>query len=373
MNRILVLGTGNPQLDLINVCKKNNMEVYACSYCHGGAGEAVADYFELIDITDAEAVLKYVKENQIDYVYSAGSDVAMPTVGKVCEEYGLPCFFKTEVATICNDKGKLRETLRALPKWNVNYQVLADKNEAVTLEYPFMMKPLDSQGQRGVCLVEDYEQFMGEFDNSISFSKEGKVIIEELVVGQEISINTFSIEGKVVFEQVSDRIVWEGFSGGFIHKHIIPSERVQEESLYEELHQLVCESLKTLGLANGPAYFQIKISEEGPKIIEITPRLDGCHMWRLIEYYTGINLLDCTVRLLVGDKNVESVFANKKSVSKEGYFTEFLCQPPETLVKRESFDLADAVYCEWYYLDGDKVKRMNGCMEKCGYQIQKQS
>ncbi len=372
MNKILVLGTGNPQLDLINECKKYGMEVYACSYCHGGVGETVADHFGLIDITDAEAVLEYVKTNQIDYVYSAGSDVAMPTVGKVSENCNLPCFIKTEIATICNDKGKLRETLRALPKWNINYQVLSDKNAEIELQYPFMMKPLDSQGQRGVCLIEDYEQFFREFDNSVSFSKEGKVIIEEVVIGQEVSVNTFSIDGKVVFEQVSDRIVWEGYSGGLIHKHLIPSQRVQEESLCEEMHQLVCEALKVLGLENGPAYFQIKVAENGPKIIEITPRLDGCHMWRLIEYYTGVNLLECSVRLLVGDQSLEEVFVNRKPVKKESYLTEFLCQGPETVFERANFDVKDAIYHEWYYSDGDRVKRMNGCKEKCGYQIQKQ-
>ena len=47
-----------------------------------------------------------------------------------------------------------------------------------------------------------------------------------------------------------------------------------------------------------------------------------------------------------------------------------MCQPPYTEVISHAVE--PGIYTRWYYDIGDKVKELNGYMEKCGYNIFKE-
>ena len=180
MKKILVLGTGMPQGDLMTECRSRGMEVHACSYRAGYAAQSLADHFELINIVDETEVERYARKIGADYVYSAGSDVAMPTVFAVSEKLSLPRFCDPAAAIICNRKPLLRSTLGNDFEGNVRHQRITSPDEELTVPFPLMMKPTDSQGQRGVCRVDSPEEFRASFEHSVSFSREGAVIVEEL-------------------------------------------------------------------------------------------------------------------------------------------------------------------------------------------------
>ncbi len=109
--KILVLGVGSAQFDLIVECKCRGLEVHGCSNRKEGRGLAFVDKFVLIDIKDVESVMNYVQQMNIDYVYSIGSDIALPTISYVNEKLNLPNFVSYETAIICHNKSRLRETL----------------------------------------------------------------------------------------------------------------------------------------------------------------------------------------------------------------------------------------------------------------------
>ena len=364
MKKILVLGTGAAQADLIKVCKSRGLEVYACSYTSGDVAQKYADHFELINIVDIDSVLDYARREKVDYVYSAGSDVAMPTALKVSELLGLPAFCGFETAKICNNKILLRETLGEDFEGNLSFRKLSSVDEAAELDFPFIMKPSDSQGQRGVCLVNSAEEFRENFDRTISFSREKKVIAEEYVSGTEISVNAFVSGGKTVFCLPSKRVSWPQFPGGIIKKHIISDDIICNQELQNRVNNLVAEAVKALKIINGPLYFQIIVDcRNSPKLIEVTPRLDGCHMWNVIRYSTGVNLLELTVDALTG----KEIFVPDYTV--KPCELEFLCLPPKETFRKDRFEIPECDYIQWYYSDGEKVKPMNGYMEKCGYVI----
>ncbi len=365
MKKILVLGTGMPQGDLIKACKSHGMEVHACSYRSGYAAEKYADRFELINIVDTDAVEEYARKTGADFVYSAGSDVAMPTAFTVSERLGLPCFCPSEAALICNHKPLLRSTLGNDFEGNIKFQRVTSPDEELTVSFPIMMKPTDSQGQRGVCRVDSEEEYKENFEKSISFSREHALILEEFVEGDEISVNTFSKNGELLFFLPSERVTWKDLPGGIIHRHVLPGKYADDKKLYERVRDLVERTLRKLNINNGPAYFQIMVDKERtPKLVEVTPRLDGCHMWRLIKHSTGVDLLDATVNALLG-KYPDKEF----SFDVKPYETEFLCMPPDSVFNRSAFNIEPYEFIQWYYEDGDKVNRMNGYMEKCGLTI----
>lgn len=370
MKKILILGTGNAQVDLAKYCKEHGYEVYGCSYNKGGNAEKYLDYFHLINIVDVNAVEALVKKERIGFVYSVGSDIAMPTVSKVSENLHLPCFVNYETARLCNTKNDLREFLGAEFVGNVKHQKIERVEDEIIVPFPCVMKPEDAQGQRGVFKLESKDEFARFFAKSMEYTRSKRLILEEYVEGPEISVNVFRLDGKTIFSLITDRDTWENLPGGIIHKHIVPTKIIGED-VERAINDLVERVLNSLKINDGPAYFQIKIKDNKyPKLIEVTPRLDGCHMWKVIKYYCNIDLLKCSMLLL--ENNKEDLLKEISKFKINGKFIlEFLCKEPNKECNYADYELGDYVEKTWYYNDGDTVKQMNGYMEKCGYIIKK--
>lgn len=361
--KFLVLGIGNAQVDLLQYLRKHkDTEIHALSYTSKGRGLALVDVFKKIDISDKDAVLDYAKNNKIDFIYSIGSDVAMPTVTWVAEKLNLKHFISSDTAFLCNNKHLIREKLKNI-YGSVVFEILDSTFSVKNINFPAIVKPSDSQGQRGISNVTSKDSLQEAYEIAIPHSRSKKVIIEEKIEGQEISVHTYIKDGEIIFFLPSDRISWEGFDGGIIHKHVLPTS-ISNKAIHN-VHKLVSESIESLSISNGPVYFQIKMNGDEAFLIEVTPRLDGCHMWRQIEISTGIDLLDITIKHLE-DKPFEipSNFKMKKST------LEFLCQPPNEIFKK--YEISEkACYHEFFYHEGEKVLPMNEKMEKCGFQILK--
>ena len=361
--KVLILGVGNAQVDVIRHLS-GNADVHACSYKKEGRGIALADTFEILDITDANLIRSYAEQNNIEFIYSVGSDVAMPTVASVSQALSLPAFLSAEQAEICQNKTKFREHLSGC-YGAVEYRQLDASLDIFPLNYPVIVKPADSQGQRGVQKVESPSGLKSAYDEAICHSRSKTVIVEEYVKGQEISVNAFVQNGKVIFSLPSDRISFPYRGGGIIHKHLLPCT-VSKQGI-ESVERLVNETVVALGIENGPVYFQIKMQGEKAKLIEVAPRLDGCHMWRLIKEATGVDLLSLTIDSLIkGDKTdceLNHDFDGE-------WVLEFFSEAPKNVFDSSLFQPhSKCIYKEFYYQNGDVVSTMNGYKEKVGYQI----
>ena len=367
--RILILGAGNAQIDAIEYCKANGYEVVGCSYTTVDCGIPHLDIFEQVDIKNVEGVAALAEKYGVSAIYSIGSDIAMPSVMKAAEILGLPHFITAEAAEICHSKGRMRETLGAGFEGNASFMVCSTLGEALKYtDFPAMMKPVDSQGQRGCFRVDSAKDIEEHFAASIGYSFEGKVIIEEFIDGPEVSVNAYMQDGRMKFAIVSDRYAFEEYPGGIIKEHRVPSSFADKEAQAKCLN-LTARVARKIGIENGPCYMQIKLrGGKDPYILEVTPRLDGCHMWNLIKHYCGADLLDaCFRHLLEG----ESVLDGEYPMPEQEYSLAFMSKEPNTSFSKADFDVEGAEYVCYYYSDGDRVLKINGYIEKCGYVIRK--
>lgn len=367
--RILILGAGNAQIDAIEHCKKHGYEVVGCSYTTVDCGIPHLDIFEQVDIKNVDGVVALAKKYGVSAIYSVGSDLAMPVVMKASEILGLPHFISPEAAENCHSKGLMREALGGGFEGNAAFAVCSTLEEACGYtDFPAMMKPVDSQGQRGCFKVESTDDIKKYFATSLDYSFEGKVIIEEFIDGPEVSVNTYMQDGEMRFALVSDRYAFDELPGGIIKEHRVPTSFADKET-EEKTKDLCKRAAAKIGVSNGPCYFQIKLKGgKEPVIIEVTPRLDGCHMWNLIKHYCGADLLEaCFRHLLEG----EQVLTEEYEMPREEYSLVFMSREPNTTFAASDFDVSDAEFVCYYYKDGDRVLKINGYMEKCGYVIRK--
>lgn len=360
---ILILGAGNAQIDLIERCREWGMEIHGVSCCHTDPGIALLDHFEQIDILDVDGVESYIRRHRIEHIYSVGSDLAMPTISEAARRTGLNCFISPETAQICCSKQLMRSALRGSP-YQVRHVICRRLPDAEGIDfYPVIMKPVDSQGQRGIFLCRSHADVQRYFAQSMAHSRCGALILERYLPGDEVSFSGYMLDGRRIFGMLSDRESFKEYPGGIVKGHRLPS--VYSETPAETaILALVDEAVKRLNILNGPVYFQIMIHQDHPYLLEVTPRLDGCHMWRLIRLYTGVDLLDMALRHLVsGTISVPQWFPLVKSAR-----TAFVCRAPDTAFVPEPQIGFPAVSRD-YYRAGEPVRRINGHMEKCGYRM----
>ena len=368
MNRkILILGAGNAQIDAIEYCQSKGYEVIGCSYTTVDNGIPYLDHFEHMDIKNVEGIIEVAKKYDVGAIYSVGSDVAMPTVMRASEALGLPHFISPEAAETCHSKSRMREALGKDFSGNVEYIECACMEEAVRFTgFPGMMKPTDSQGQRGCFRVDCEEDIRKEFHTSLDFSHEGKVIIESFLEGPEVSLNGYMKDGEMIFGLVSDRVSFDEYPGGIIKEHVLPSKL--SEDTRKATAEMAAEAARRIGILDGPCYFQIKLDLKGnPRILEVTPRLDGCHMWNILERSTGVNLMQLTFKHLLANDVSE---LDKWTGEARPMELVFWCQVPKTYMDRSKLELPeDALYHFYYYETGDFIRPVNGRYDKIGYYI----
>ncbi|MBM7551666.1 ATP-grasp domain-containing protein [Thalassobacillus pellis] len=369
MKKVLILGVAAVQMDAIIELKKMGIKTYAIAQANDGPASKVVDYFEKINFVNKNKVIEFIKKHKIDCIYTVGSDIAVPISAEISEELDLPYFVPKETAVICNNKNYMREYFGSDFEGNVKYQILKDFNTELEIDYPFIMKPSDSQGQRGVRLIKNSTDFMESFEMCKKYSRAGLVLIEDYIEGPEISVNAYVVDGKAVFMVHSDREVWTQYSGGLIHKHIVPSQNITNSEAEVNLESLINRTVDKLEIENGPLYFQIKFCGNKPYIIEVTPRLDGCHMWRVLNYYTNVNLIKLTFEKLLFGSSKELANYN---VSGNQYTLEFICELPNKYVDYSKFNIPPTNLCMFkYYKDKDIVRPINNQYEKVGYFITK--
>jgi biotin carboxylase len=294
----------------------------------------------------------------------------MPAISKVSENLSLPTFINSKIAKICSNKHLLRKELMNFKEYSIPYKLVRTIRDFDNWErFPAIVKPDDSQGQRGITLAEKTSDFKKAFSRAINHSNSNTVIVEEFIDGFEISVNTYVVNGIPRLLFLTERISFAEYSGGIIKSHKYPITKYVDEN---KINKLISSVLKLLKIENGPVYFQIKINGKGnPKIIEITPRLDGCHLWRLIYSVRGINLFEIILNHLLTGKLKGNPFQNLNVNKKINCATlEFFTQAPGSVMNKNNHKIdKDASYLEWYYNEGEDILPINGFSEKVGYQI----
>lgn len=363
---MLVLGANAGQADLIRHMKSRGWTVAACAHVNGLPGQYLADRFEQIDIRDLEAVCALARDVDAALVYSISSDVAIAAATRASERLGLPHFYDSAFIDLVDRKDSLRSHLNAAGLSPVAYARTTGQDIPDDWSvYPCVVKPADAQGQRGVARLDTAANLTAAVADAVLLSPSGTAIIEQYLEGVEISSNVLVCDGRVVVNEISERLVHTGDLYGIPKGHLIPPVNVST-AMQDAARDLVRDVVASLGVRNGCLYFQMKITPDGPRIIEIAPRLDGCHMWRAIEAATGFDFLAATVDVLLGQTPPTLDAAAPR------HLHELIFQqtPPGIAFSPADFPPpADAAYHEHRYRNGETVAPINGLMEVVGYYV----
>ncbi len=369
MKKALILGTNAGQADIIRYLNENGWETHACGYKKEGPGCDLVYHFHLVNTTDIDAVKDLAVDIKADIVYSVSSDSAITTATKVSEILGLPYLLNGKLIDLFNNKNDFRHFLNQNNIGVTQYIAVTEKNiETVEwTDFPCVVKPTDSQGQRGVQFINSKNELAEALRLAIASSNSKTAIIEEYLDGAEFSTNTVVQNGEIILNEFSDRIVFSEKYFGLPKGHRLPITYINEEQ-FAIANSYVHKIIKKLNIKNAVLYIQMKLKGDEPRVIEIAPRLDGCHIWRLIKHYRGVDLRELAIKCLVGEKIDKGVYSKLKD--RKSSVLEFYHLPTEEIFSLEKLKVKkDVSFIEYRYSDGDAIVPINGKLEVVGYSI----
>ncbi|MGX1753726.1 ATP-grasp domain-containing protein [Sphingobacterium sp. NPDC055346] len=367
MKKALILGTNAGQADIINFLNEKGWETHACGYKMEGPGCELAHQFHLVNTTDIAAVKELATNLNVDIIYSVSSDSAITSATKASEELGLPHLLNGKLIDLFNNKHEFRDFLNKHDIGFTNYTVVTKENlESFTWDlFPCVVKPTNSQGQRGVQLIHDKESLSNALLVAFKSGNDQEAIIEEYLDGNEFSTNVVVQNGRIVLNEFSDRIVFGKEYFGLPKGHRIPITYINNNQL-ETAKIYVQKIIENLDIKDAVLYIQMKLKDNEPRVIEIAPRLDGCHIWRLIKHVREVDLRELAIKCLLKE-NIDI----KPNLSFAGQSVlEFYHLP--TIEKFEIAKLPTKEglkFNEYRYKDGESIVPINGKLEVVGYCI----
>ena len=244
--------------------------------------------------TRSEELARLAEELTIDGICTFSSDVAVPSVGYVCDRLGLPGI-SARVAQLMSTKHCLREAQNSagLPHPKFVVARLAEDLELVRrLSFPVIFKPVDSSGSRGVSQVNapSHEAIVGAFNLARSFSPSGTVCVEEFVPGREFGGDAVVIEGKCAFLGITEKYI-EGF---VVMGHSYPSRLELEDR--QRIKAAIEASCNAVAYDCGPLNFDVKLDAERVTILEMSARTGGNGIPALLKRATGFDVEEATIR-----------------------------------------------------------------------------
>lgn len=192
-------------------------------------------------------------------------------------------------ALVLKDKRRMRERLAEANLSPV--RTLATTSElheleraAASIGYPLIVKPVDAAGS--YCIFRlNAETEVAAASAQLVARGVHDVLVEEYLDGAEISVETFSFDGHHVVIAITDKMTNEYFAE---IGHIIPSTLAGRPR--EAVEKLVSQFLDVVGLTDGPAHTELKLTSHGPRIIESHNRIGGDFINLLVETAYGIDM-----------------------------------------------------------------------------------
>lgn len=299
---IMILGASVLQLPAIDEARNMGLRVVVIDMNPNAIGFNVPGVIkEVISTIDIEGVIKAAKKHHIDGVMTLATDMPMRTVAAVASACGL-VGISEDTAVKATDKAVMRETLFNAGVPVPNYVRVCNENDfkkvSGLFSVPFIVKPSDSSGSRGIALVKDKDYAIDAYRYTKAFSRNGIVVVEEYMVGPEVSVETIAVDGKVHVIQITDKIT----TGA---PHFVEMGHTQPTQLAstKEIKRVAVAANKALGIQNGPSHTEIIVTNDGPKIVELGARLGGdCIATHLVPLSTGVNMVKACIDIALGGK-----------------------------------------------------------------------
>ena len=371
MSSIFILGASRLQVPAIKKAKEKGLYVYVLDYDPNAVGIKYADSFLEISTIDKEAVLRAAVRYKPDYIITSTSDMPVRTVSWVCERLGKKTDISYENAICATDKVAMRECMKKNGVPIPEFHEINSFTELLKIEEKmperYIIKPADNAASRGVILIDkkDKTDLEKAYQYCVQYSRSGIILVEEFMEGPEVSVESYSIDGEPHIITITDKIVTE--LPFFVELgHTEPSRLKDEQQ--EDIRNVAMKAICAIGMINGPTHTEIKVTENGAKLVEIAARMGGDFITsRLVPLSTGVDMLECSFSSLLGEE------VNCRHKFSQGAAIRFIQGEKGTLKEirgiEDACSMPGVQEVEVYKEIGEYIKRPENSSDRVGHII----
>ena len=286
--KIMVVGGGGREHAIIKKLKENKdiTEIFALP---GNGGIAADATCVAVKATDIEGIVKFAKENAIDYAVVAPDDPLVLGAVDALTEIGVPCFGPNKAAAIIEGSKVFSKNL--MKKYGIptaQYEVFSDITAAFnyleTAPIPTVIKADGLALGKGVIIAmtrdEAKEAVRSMMEDKVFGESGSNVVVEEFLTGPEVSVLSFT-DGKTVVPMISSmdhkraKDNDEGLNTGGMGT-VAPNPYYTPEVAEQCMKEIFLPTIEAMNAENrtfkGCLYFGLMLTPNGPKVIEYNCR-----------------------------------------------------------------------------------------------------
>ncbi|WP_307533780.1 ATP-grasp domain-containing protein [Streptomyces sp. V3I8] len=234
-------------------------------------------------------------------------DYYLPTVARIAARLGLPGPTPGSVEDACR-KDRTRRVLGEAGVPGPRFAVCADRaaaeGAARELGFPLVVKPVDLCAGMYVRRVDDARELadacraIADFPlNARGQTRAPVLLLEELLDGPEVSVETVSFDGRTRVVGVTDKSL--GGAPAFVETgHMFPAALAPDDAA--AARDTAVRAVQALGLDSVVAHTEIRLTAAGPRVVEVNPRPAGNRITELIRHVTGLDLAAVCVDVALG-------------------------------------------------------------------------
>jgi biotin carboxylase len=363
MKKIAILGASYLQKPLLEKAIEMGLETHCFAWDNNESiCKTIAHFFYPISVLEKEEILSKCIDIQIDGITTIATDICMPTIAFVAEKMNLIANTYNS-SVLATNKERMRNAFEINNVNSPKSQAVSnfEENSFTNFKFPLIVKPTDRSGSRGVEKVENEAGLKSAIERAKSESIENRVIVEEFIAGNEVSVESISWNGEHHILAITDKITTE-------EPYFVELEHHQPSSLPNEIqNKLKKETLKALNALDikfGASHTELKINKEGEVyLIEVGARMGGDFIGsNLVNLSTGFDYLKAVIEIALGNYN----FQKSKNNQYAGVY--FLCKETEYLLN--TFNLEADYIIEKKILNSE-LKNIQNSNDRSGYIIYK--
>ncbi|MFF9352332.1 ATP-grasp domain-containing protein [Streptomyces sp. NPDC014734] len=297
---LIVLGASEEQIVLYQEARRRGIPAIAVDVRADAPALPFADAALKISTRNTDAIADALGDVRPAGIVGGASDAALASWHALGLRYGTPYVYPRS-ALAAGDKAVFHAIAASCGVagygWTASDepdQVIA---EATRLSFPLVIKPSDGSGSKGVSLVARAEDLYAAVADARSYSASQTVIAEEFIQGRPLAVEVFMQDGRALMTCVKDK----DFAGEtFVVRRLrtvqlAPAAHHQLEATVERL-------CRGLGIANGPANFDIVLGADGQeRVIEANTRLGGDGVPRLLAAAYDVDVVRALIALVLGE------------------------------------------------------------------------
>lgn len=236
-------------------------------------------------------------------------DIRLIETARLAEKLGLR-YLNIESAKLLRDKFNVRSILKAQGIEQPNFELAITNKEVLEaiekVGLPVLMKPSDGYGSQNILTLENEEDLdlahetlahllPISADYGLGVRSNDRLLIERYMHGTLIGCDTLTLNGKHYLLGVNEKLMFSPPSFAIRGGCFMPNKgewKILEDYLFR--------ILDAVGYDCGATHTEIMLTAEGPRLVEINPRLVGAKISRLMGYSLNKSVHELLIDLHLG-------------------------------------------------------------------------